>query len=222
MIYQYQYNQFLFHYFSEGDGVRRRARTVGPLGRENMPQATHTFYALVITTFSFILCRSSYATNRVLSIFMPMRTVRLRNAPVASHTVRRTPISFDRGANFAYDRDGVTQGVVSNQVRRWPPVSNATGAEVNKNDWVKELTRDDDGLITTMARSKSQGVIERKVEDNWKWHDNQGQLLDEKNQKTWRVIHVSKILAGSTTTITLWRVLFATTSAALFVLCSST
>ncbi|KAK6751919.1 hypothetical protein RB195_003375 [Necator americanus] len=140
-------------YKNEGDGVRRRARTVGPLGRENMPQATHTFYA---------------------------------NAPVASHTVRRTPISFDRGANFAYDRDGVTQGVVSNQVRRWPPVSNATGAEVNKNDWVKELTRDDDGLITTMARSKSQGVIERKVEDNWKWHDNQGQLLDEKNQKTWR------------------------------------
>ncbi|RCN35686.1 hypothetical protein ANCCAN_18446 [Ancylostoma caninum] len=57
----------------ESDGVRRRARTVGPLGRESM----HSFYA---------------------------------NAPVASHTVRRTPVPFDRGANFAYDRDGVTQG----------------------------------------------------------------------------------------------------------------
>ncbi|RCN42016.1 hypothetical protein ANCCAN_12001 [Ancylostoma caninum] len=78
------------------------------------------------------------------------------NAPVASHTVRRTPVPFDRGANFAYDRDGVTQGTVSSQVRRWPPASNATGAEVNKDDWVREVAREqDDGLITTMARSKS-------------------------------------------------------------------
>ncbi|EYC30962.1 hypothetical protein Y032_0004g1875 [Ancylostoma ceylanicum] len=105
-------------YKNESDGVRRRARTVGPLGRESM----HSFYA---------------------------------NAPVASHTVRRTPVPFDRGANFAYDRDGVTQGTVSSQVRRWPPASNATGAEVSKDDWVREVAREqDDGLITTMARSK--------------------------------------------------------------------
>lgn len=31
-------------------------------------------------------------------------------SPVASHTVRRTPVPYDRGANFAYDRDQVTQG----------------------------------------------------------------------------------------------------------------
>ncbi|KHJ93780.1 hypothetical protein OESDEN_06301 [Oesophagostomum dentatum] len=77
------------------------------------------------------------------------------NSPLASHTTRRTPIPFDRGANFAYDRDGVTQGKVTNQVRRWPPTSNATGADVNKDEFVREVGREpDDGLVTTMARSK--------------------------------------------------------------------
>ncbi|KAK6029782.1 hypothetical protein OSTOST_04099, partial [Ostertagia ostertagi] len=46
-------------------------------------------------------------------------------------------------------------GVVSNQVRRWPPASNASGAEVAKNDWLREVTKEqDDGLITTMCRSE--------------------------------------------------------------------
>ncbi|VDM79889.1 unnamed protein product [Strongylus vulgaris] len=112
----------MYKNFSEEDGVRRRARTVGPVGRDSMPRVTHSFYT---------------------------------NAPVASHTTRRTPIPFDRGANFAYDREGVTQGNVSKHVRRWPPASNATGAEVNKDEWVREVAREhDDGLITTMARSK--------------------------------------------------------------------
>ncbi|VDO64510.1 unnamed protein product [Heligmosomoides polygyrus] len=106
---------------SEEDVTRRRARTVGPIGRESAPR-TSGFYA---------------------------------TSPVASHTVRRTPVPYDRGANFAYDRDQVTQGAVTSQVRRWPPASNASGAEVTKDDWVEKMVREnDDGLITTMCRSE--------------------------------------------------------------------
>ncbi|VDO20400.1 unnamed protein product [Haemonchus placei] len=104
-------------------------------------------------------------------------------SPYTSHTARRTPIPFDRGVNFAYDRDKVTQGVVSNQVRRWPPASNATGAEVTKDDWIKEIAKEQDNdLITTMCRR----VVERKTEDNWKWRDDRGYLLDERNQRSWK------------------------------------
>ncbi|KAJ1372333.1 hypothetical protein KIN20_034466 [Parelaphostrongylus tenuis] len=105
------------------------------------------------------------------------------NSPVASHTVRRTPVAFDRGPHFAYDRGGVTQGSVSGYANRWPPASNATGAEVVKDEWVKDILRENEnGLVTTMCRR----VMERKTEDKWKWLDDQGHLLDEKNQRTWK------------------------------------
>ncbi|XGW25277.1 hypothetical protein V3C99_006584, partial [Haemonchus contortus] len=136
-------------YRSEEDGGRKRARTVGPIGRDSV-QRKSGFYAM---------------------------------SPYTSHTARRTPIPFDRGVNFAYDRDKVTQGVVSNQVRRWPPASNATGAEVTKDDWIKEIAKEQDNdLITTMCRR----VVERKTEDNWKWRDDRGYLLDERNQRSWK------------------------------------
>ncbi|VDM58492.1 unnamed protein product [Angiostrongylus costaricensis] len=93
-----------------------------------------------------------------------------RNSPVTSHTVRRTPVAFDRS--------------VSGYASRWPPASNATGAEVVKDEWVKDMLREsENGLMTTMCRR----IVERKTEDKWKWLDEQGQLLDEKNQRTWKV-----------------------------------
>ncbi|CAI4225508.1 unnamed protein product [Auanema sp. JU1783] len=105
--------------------------------------------------------------------------------PFTSHTSRKskTPTAFDRGSNFAYDRDSVTQGTVCSTVRQWPPVSNATGAPVEKDTWFTSFAdENDDGLITTMARR----VVERKVEDNWKWRDDSGKLVDEQNQRTWK------------------------------------
>ncbi|WKY03313.1 hypothetical protein Q1695_004786 [Nippostrongylus brasiliensis] len=108
-----------------------------------------------------------------------------RTSPVTSHTVRRTPVPYDRGANFAYDRDQVTQGAVNYQVRRWPPVSNASGVEIARDNWVEKMAgHSEDGLITTMCRR----VVERKTEDNWKWHDDHGHVVDEKKQKTWKSI----------------------------------
>ncbi|WKY03316.1 hypothetical protein Q1695_004786 [Nippostrongylus brasiliensis] len=136
-----------YGYGSEDGGGRRRARTVGPIGRESMSR-TSGFYA---------------------------------TSPVTSHTVRRTPVPYDRGANFAYDRDQVTQGAVNYQVRRWPPVSNASGVEIARDNWVEKMAgHSEDGLITTMCRR----VVERKTEDNWKWHDDHGHVVDEKKQKT--------------------------------------
>nr|CAR63693.1 hypothetical protein [Angiostrongylus cantonensis] len=44
------------------------------------------------------------------------------------------------------------------------------------------LRENEDGLVTTMCRR----IVERKTEDKWKWLDEQGQLLDEKNQRTWK------------------------------------
>ena len=32
------------------------------------------------------------------------------------------------------------------------------------------------------------GVIERKTENNWKWKDEQGRLLDEQKEETWKVV----------------------------------
>ncbi|RCN35685.1 hypothetical protein ANCCAN_18445 [Ancylostoma caninum] len=40
-------------------------------------------------------------------------------------------------------------------------------------------------------------VVERKTEDNWKWRDDHGQLLDEKSQKTWK----SSIFHGELDTV---------------------
>ncbi|KJH48623.1 hypothetical protein DICVIV_05251 [Dictyocaulus viviparus] len=138
-------------FFSEESGVRRRARTVDPSSRENMPYSTSSFYA---------------------------------TSPVTSHTVRRTPATSDRSANFAYDRGGVVQGSVKGFVNQWPPASNATGANVMKDDWVREILKDnEDELVTTMCRR----IVERKIEDKWRWLDEHGRVLDEKNQKTWKV-----------------------------------
>ncbi|EPB80680.1 hypothetical protein ANCCEY_00248 [Ancylostoma ceylanicum] len=36
------------------------------------------------------------------------------------------------------------------------------------------------------VRPNRRRVVERKTEDNWKWRDDHGQLLDEKSQKTWK------------------------------------
>ncbi|CAD6194686.1 unnamed protein product [Caenorhabditis auriculariae] len=109
-----------------------------------------------------------------------------RASPFTSHTARRskTPVSFDRSANFAYDRNDVSQGgAVESSVRQWPPPSNATGA-LTKDDWVQRSMRDQDdsGMVTTMCRR----VVERKRDENWKWRDENGRLVDEKNHNTWK------------------------------------
>ncbi|VDL84923.1 unnamed protein product [Nippostrongylus brasiliensis] len=87
-----------------------------------------------------------------------------RTSPVTSHTVRRTPVPYDRGANFAYDRDQVTQGAVNYQVRRWPPVSNASGVEIARDNWVEKMAgHSEDGLITTMCRSENVFLYSKKL-----------------------------------------------------------
>ena len=41
----------------------------------------------------------------------------------------------------------------------------------------------------TRMINKITGVIERKTENNWKWKDEQGRLLDEQKEETWKVIY---------------------------------
>ncbi|CAB3406666.1 unnamed protein product [Caenorhabditis bovis] len=100
-----------------------------------------------------------------------------RLSPYTSHTSRRskTPIGIDQS----------NTGVEA-VARHWPPLSNATGATSGRDDWVGEAMRrgdvDDDGLVVTMCRR----VVEKKRQDNWKWRDQDGNLLDEKKNNTWK------------------------------------
>ncbi|PAV82903.1 hypothetical protein WR25_23863 [Diploscapter pachys] len=38
----------------------------------------------------------------------------------------------------------------------------------------------------TRMTNEITGVIERKTENNWKWKDEQGRLLDEQKEETWK------------------------------------
>uniref|UniRef100_A0A8R1DHD2 Uncharacterized protein n=1 Tax=Caenorhabditis japonica TaxID=281687 RepID=A0A8R1DHD2_CAEJA len=110
----------------------------------------------------------------------PFGSAAYKSSPYASHTARRskTPI-----------RTAEPEGGVESVARQWPPVSNATGAtSVNaRDDWVGRSMRggveeSDDGLVMTMCRR----VVEKKKDENWKWRDESGRLLDEKHNNTWK------------------------------------
>ncbi|EGT37216.1 hypothetical protein CAEBREN_01594 [Caenorhabditis brenneri] len=106
------------------------------------------------------------------------RNIHTRSSPYASHTARRskTPI-----------RNIEAEGGVESIARQWPPVSNATTTVGNaRDDWVGRSMRgveeSDDGLVMTMCRR----VVEKKKDENWKWRDESGRLLDEKHNNTWK------------------------------------
>lgn len=115
-----------------------------------------------------------------------------RSSPYASHTARRskTPV-----------RNGESESGVETITRQWPPLSNASGNRNARDDWVgRSMTgvkESDDGLVMTMCRREWKkvdmggkliaGVVEKKKDENWKWRDESGRLLDEKHNNTWKV-----------------------------------
>ncbi|CAO4374515.1 unnamed protein product [Caenorhabditis nigoni] len=108
----------------------------------------------------------------------PFGSAAYKSSPYASHTARRskTPI-----------RNPEAEGGVESIARQWPPVSNATAAVGNaRDDWVGRSMRgveeNDDGLVMTMCRR----VVEKKKDENWKWRDESGRLLDERHNNTWK------------------------------------
>lgn len=106
-----------------------------------------------------------------------------RKSPFTSHTARPAA----QPTSNPFEMRG-TDGVVSSTARQWPPISNATGATfppAQSDDLlrrVRDEQLDSNGLITTMCRR----VIEKKRNDNWKWHDDSGKLVDEKNTDCWK------------------------------------
>ncbi|CAI2351410.1 unnamed protein product [Caenorhabditis sp. 36 PRJEB53466] len=107
----------------------------------------------------------------------PFGSAAYKSSPYASHTARRskTPI-----------RNAEPDGGVETIARQWPPVSNATGTTNARDEWVgrsmKGVEESDDGLVMTMCRR----VVEKKKDENWKWRDESGRLLDEKHNNTWK------------------------------------
>ncbi|EFO92957.1 hypothetical protein CRE_10093 [Caenorhabditis remanei] len=108
----------------------------------------------------------------------PFGSAAYKSSPYASHTARRskTPI-----------RNTEAEGGVESIARQWPPVSNATATIGNaRDDWVgksmKGVEENDDGLVMTMCRR----VVEKKKDENWKWRDESGRLLDERHNNTWK------------------------------------
>ncbi|CAI5447664.1 unnamed protein product [Caenorhabditis angaria] len=127
----------------------------------------------------------------------PFGSAAYKSSPYSSHTARRskTPTRhFGPGENTSYPNSSGGADFVENIARKWPPASNNVNG---RDDWVQNSMRnggfmggnpggngmvDDNGLVTTMCRR----VVERKRADNWKWKDENGRLLDEKNQNTWK------------------------------------
>uniref|UniRef100_A0A1I7TE14 HTH myb-type domain-containing protein n=1 Tax=Caenorhabditis tropicalis TaxID=1561998 RepID=A0A1I7TE14_9PELO len=108
----------------------------------------------------------------------PFGSAAYKSSPYASHTARRskTPI-----------RSSEAEGGVESMARQWPPVSNASATVGNaRDDWVGKSMRgveeNDDGLVMTMCRR----VVEKKKDENWKWRDESGRLLDERHNNTWK------------------------------------
>ncbi|CAH60766.1 Chitin-binding type-2 domain-containing protein [Caenorhabditis elegans] len=110
----------------------------------------------------------------------PFGSAAYKSSPYASHTARRskTPI-----------RNAEAEGGVESIARQWPPASNTSAAAAGNNgrdEWIGKSMRgveeNDDGLVMTMCRR----VVEKKKDENWKWRDESGRLLDEKHNNTWK------------------------------------
>uniref|UniRef100_A0A8R1YM33 Uncharacterized protein n=1 Tax=Pristionchus pacificus TaxID=54126 RepID=A0A8R1YM33_PRIPA len=73
--------------------------------------------------------------------------------------------------NTRDDEYGVRKrGRVGESARRWPPPTNAQGAEIGKDVFV-----DGDGIITTASTR----IVQKKNEESWRWLDDNGRVIDE-------------------------------------------
>ncbi|GMS95802.1 hypothetical protein PENTCL1PPCAC_17977, partial [Pristionchus entomophagus] len=68
---------------------------------------------------------------------------------------------------------GTSRGRVGETARQWPPPPNAEGADIGKECFV-----DGDGVITTACTR----IVQKKNEESWRWFDDNGRMIDEKNE----------------------------------------
>ncbi|CAJ0572544.1 unnamed protein product, partial [Mesorhabditis spiculigera] len=98
-----------------------------------------------------------------------------------------------RFRNGVYARENTTfsdyqQGPnVNNRIRAWPPPSNVTPMDIQKDYWLNQDNTtthyDHNGdLVTTRVKR----VAEKTIEDNWNWRDENGRLIDSKSERSWR------------------------------------
>ncbi|PAV69122.1 hypothetical protein WR25_21435 [Diploscapter pachys] len=151
---------------------RRRARTVGPYGRDTgAAPATSTYTPNYSTQYSRPT-PSTYTGNQSAvpwrSSFKPSSAYSA--APYSSHAFRsKTPVASYGNGTMRSDTPAIrpglgrrgstpagSPGAVIRTADAWPPAPNSSGAEMSKDDWLRTMINqsDEDDLVTTMCRRK--------------------------------------------------------------------
>ncbi|CAJ0564062.1 unnamed protein product, partial [Mesorhabditis spiculigera] len=111
--------------------------------------------------------------QRSMSVSRPVTPA--STAPFEGNYVNYTNGDYQQGPN------------VNNRIRAWPPPSNVTPMDIQKDYWLNQDNTtthyDHNGdLVTTRVKR----VAEKTVEDNWNWRDENGRLIDSKSERSWR------------------------------------
>ncbi|CAJ0937317.1 unnamed protein product, partial [Mesorhabditis belari] len=111
------------------------------------------------------------------------------NGYLMGHSVYRPIPEAERMRNTINRRDTFHLGGanVNSRIRGWPPPSNTTPMDISKDYWLNGdstmscYDRNGDLVTTKLKR-----ISEKTTEDNWKWRDHNGRVVDEKSERSWQ------------------------------------